>query len=427
MRERQKVQKVLWREVGCEGNCPSKNRKKRMTDDSNTHKIQGFKASAVASGLKKAGEQDLGLIFSEKTATTAGVFTTNRVKAAPVILSLENIADGRVRAIITNSGNANACTGEKGLTDARRTARLVAAELDVEPGEILVASTGVIGAPLPMDLIAGAVPGLAKTLSPEGVSSVAEAMMTTDSFPKISQFQGRAGEKPYSILGIAKGAGMIMPDMATMLCFVLSDIRLDLVDLKEAVSSSVDRTFNRITVDGDTSTNDMVTVMANGLADNRALSTDDFEGFKSGLTGVMEDLATMIVRDGEGATKLVHVQINGAATDTDAQTAARVVANSALVKTAFYGQDPNWGRVMAALGRSGIRMREEEVSMWIDQIQIVEGGLGKGTDFERQAAEKMALKEFSLTIDLHQGEFEGRITTCDLTHDYISINADYRT
>ena len=389
--------------------------------------IQGFQASAMATGLKKTGELDLALIYSEKESSGAGVFTTNKVKAAPVILSQQNIQRGKVRAIIANSGNANACNGVKGLDHARRTASQVAKKLDIDSNEVLVASTGVIGAPLDMDKISRAIPGLVKALSPEGLSRAAEAVMTTDSFPKISRFEGMAGGQSYCILGIAKGAGMIMPNMATMLCFVLSDIQIDASDLRKAVSSAVEMTFNRISVDGDTSTNDMVVMMANGMAGNDPLSSDDYEGFKEGLRTVMNDLATMIVRDGEGATKVIFVKVKRAVTEMDALTAARTIANSTLVKTAFYGQDPNWGRIMAALGRSGIDMREEDVSIWIDDIQIVEGGLGKGVDSEKEAAKKMRKKAFTLTVDLHRGEYENHIMTCDLTPDYISINAVYRT
>ena len=391
------------------------------------YQIKGFKAAAVAAGIGKKQDPDLALIFSETDTVAAGVFTTNKVKAAPVILSQENIRDGRVRAIIANSGNANACTGADGLNKARRTAQLAAEELDIKPEEILVASTGVIGAPLNIERIAGAVPDLVKALSPEGVPRAAEAIMTTDSFPKISRFEGTADGKPYQILGIAKGAGMIMPDMATMLCFILSDITIDVSDLRETVLSSVETTFNRISVDGDTSTNDMVLVMANGMAGNKKLSTNDHEGFKKGLTLVMGELATMIVKDGEGATKVIHIKIKGAATGIDALTAARTVANSSLVKTAFYGQDPNWGRIMAALGRSGIRMKEEDVDIWFGDVKIVAGGLGTGADPEKAAAELMLQEEFSVTIEIHQGEYEDQIVTCDLTHEYITINADYRT
>jgi glutamate N-acetyltransferase/amino-acid N-acetyltransferase len=390
------------------------------------YKIEGFKGAAVAAGLKKEGEPDLALIFSEKEAVAAGVFTTNRVQAAPVILSRENIKNGRVRAIVVNSGNANACTGEAGLENARLTAEYVAENLGIEPKEVLVASTGVIGAKLDMKLISKAIPNLAKSLSSDGIIRVAEAMMTTDSFSKISRFEGRVNGKPFQILGIAKGAGMIMPNMATMLCFVLTDLTIDAPNLDRSVSAAVESSFNRISVDGDTSTNDMVLVLANGRAEE-ALSSEGLEEFNKGLTAVMKELATMIVRDGEGATKVIHVTVKGAATAEDALTAVRTVANSSLVKTAFYGQDPNWGRIMAALGRSGIRMREEKVSILIDGVKIVEGGLGSGEGSEKEAADRMTNKEFTLSIDLHQGEHEETIITCDLTHEYININADYRT
>jgi len=395
--------------------------------ESEEYFIHGFKASAMAAGLKKNGGLDLALIYSEKGAVSAGVFTTNKVKAAPVILSQGNIRNGKIKAVIANSGNANACTGKNGLDNARRTADLVAGELGIVPDEVLVASTGVIGASLNMDLISSAIPGLVNTLSPGGMPHVAEAIMTTDSFPKISRFGGNADGVPYQILGIAKGAGMIMPDMATMLCFILTDILLDAVELQKALLSSNKTTFNRISVDGDTSTNDMALVMANGMAGNGKLSPVDYEGFQRGLTLVMDELASMIVRDGEGATKLIYVDVKGAATAVDAYTAARTIANSNLVKTAFYGQDPNWGRIMAALGRSGIQMKEQDVSIWIDDVRIVEGGLGAGVAQEKEAAGRMTQREFSITIDLHQGDYEDRITTCDLTHDYITINAEYRT
>jgi glutamate N-acetyltransferase/amino-acid N-acetyltransferase len=389
--------------------------------------VRGFKASVLAAGIKKRGGLDLALIFSEREASAAGVFTGNKVKAAPVLVSQENIKKGRARAIIANSGNANACTGEAGLQSARYTVQAVAKELGISSEQVLVASTGVIGAPLNTEVIGKSLPDLVKGLSPEAVPRVVEAIMTTDSFPKLSLFEGKAGGKPYKVVGMAKGAGMIMPDMATMLCFIITDIAVDPTRLNEALVWGVERTFNRISVDGDMSTNDTVFVLANGAAGNGNLSPEDFQGFKTGLTKVMDDLSTMIVRDGEGATKLIRIAIKGAATPADALTAARTVANSALVKTAFYGSDPNWGRIMAALGRSGIRMREEGVTIRVDDVKIVEKGMGRGAEPEAKAAEIMKGKEFSVTVDLHEGEFEDHITTCDLTHEYVTINADYRT
>ena len=391
------------------------------------YRIPGFRASAVSAGLKKDNAMDLALIFSENGATAAGAFTTSKVKAAPVILSQEHIADGKARAIVANAGNANACTGSAGLEDARLTAELVAKELGIRPDEVLVASTGVIGRPLDTAMIAGAIPHLVETLSPEGIPLAAQAIMTTDSFPKICQFEGQAGGRPYSILGLAKGAGMIMPNMATMLAFILCNIRINAHDLKEAIVSSAETTFNRISVDGDTSTNDTVLCMTNGLAGNGALSEADYKDFAGGLQRVMGDLAHMMVQDGEGATKVIRVEVKGAASPPDALAAARTVANSSLVKTACYGQDPNWGRIMAALGRAEITMAEESVDIWVEDVQIVAAGLGRGAEAERLAAEKMSQKEFVFTIDLHQGVHEDRILTCDLTHEYININADYRT
>jgi glutamate N-acetyltransferase / amino-acid N-acetyltransferase len=391
------------------------------------HKVKGFHASAAAAGLKKNGGLDLAVIFSEVEAAVAGVFTNNAVKAAPVLLTREHVGKGRARAIVVNSGNANACTGSQGLSDARRTAALVAEKLHISSDEVLVASTGVIGQPLRMDLISHALPDLVAGLSPEGIPMAVSAMMTTDSFPKMSLFEGDAGGFPYRILGVAKGAGMIMPNMATMLCFVLSDIRIGSEELQRVLSASTDKTFNRITVDGDTSTNDMVLLMANGMAGNPDLNPVDLEHFRGGLLQVMGELARMIVRDGEGATKLVQVEITGAESPEDAGKAVRTVANSSLVKTAFFGQDPNWGRIMAALGRSGITMAEDSVDIWIDDVQIVGAGMGKGMDAEKKAAEKMTRKEFLLKIDLNQGSYTEKMITCDLTHDYVSINADYRS
>ena len=396
-----------------------------MSDES--YIVNGFKAGAVAAGIKKQGGLDLALIFSETEAAAAGVFTTNKVKAAPVILSQESVRRGKARAILANAGNANACTGQAGLLVARQTAERTARELKVKPEEVLVASTGVIGAPLNADLIVSAMPTLVRNLAADGLPTAVQAVMTTDSFSKMAQFEGVADGKPFKIAGIAKGAGMIMPDMATMLCFVLTDVSIEVALLRKALVSAVDRTFNRITVDGDTSTNDTVLILANGLAGNGPLDTGDFEGFEKGLTQVLGQLSTMVVKDGEGATKVIRIEIKGAASARDADKAARTVANSTLVKTAFYGQDANWGRIMAALGRSGVDMEEASTSIWVDQVKIVDQGVGAGVDHEKEAAERMKNSEFTVTVDLGRGPHEDRIVTCDLTHEYVSINATYRT
>jgi glutamate N-acetyltransferase / amino-acid N-acetyltransferase len=389
--------------------------------------VRGFKASSTAAGLKKNKAADMILIFSEKEAVAAGVFTTNKVKAAPVLLSMEHIISGKARAIIANAGNANACTGSEGLKNAGRMSEITAGRLGIKPDEVLVAATGVIGAQLDMEKVAAGIPSLIKGLSADGIPAAAEAIMTTDSFPKISIFEGKAGDTPYRILGIAKGAGMIMPNMATMLCFILTDITIDNARLKRALSFSIERSFNRITVDGDTSTNDTAFILANGMAENDSLNADDYEAFTMGLKQVMNDLAVMVAKDGEGATKLVFIDLKGAASEKDAMTAARNVANSYLVKTAFYGQDANWGRIMAAIGRSGIVMEEKEISIWIDDIKIVEGGITTGQSQEKIAADRMKNRSFSVKIDLNMGDHEYNVTTCDLTHEYVSINANYRT
>ena len=389
--------------------------------------VRGFKAAAVASGLKKTRTPDMALIVSEKEASAAGVFTTNKVKAAPVLLSQKHISSGKAFAIIINAGNANACTGEPGFADAVHTADLVGKALGISPESVLVASTGVIGQRLDMEKVSKAIPILKADLKSEGIPEAATAIMTTDSFSKISSFGGQAGGRPYRIAGLAKGAGMIMPNMATMLCFILTDIQIAPETLQKVLSVSALKTFNRISVDGDTSTNDMVLMLANGMAGNKNLSAKDRSLFEEGLTGLMDDLARMIVRDGEGATKLVDVVVHGALSAEDAVKAARTVANSSLVKTAFYGQDPNWGRIMAALGRADIHMDETRVDIAINDVQIVSGGLGKGVEAEKIAAEIMTRREFTVNIDLHSGNHHDHVVTSDLTHEYIDINADYRT
>ncbi len=400
-----------------------------MTENTSNGKesVKGFKAAAISSGIKKSGEPDLALVVSEVKARAAGVFTANKVKAAPVLLSQEHIKSGTAQAIIANAGCANACTGAPGLADANGTAQLVGKSLEIPSEDVLVASTGVIGQRLDMGKIGAAIPDLKGSLAPEGIPLAAKAIMTTDSFPKIAGFDGTAQGRAYRILGFAKGAGMIMPDMATMLCFVLTDIQMTSDSLRKALHAATEKTFNRISVDGDTSTNDMVLILANGMAQNPPLSREDQVLFEKGLTHVMGDLARMIVRDGEGATKVVDVKIDNAASAEDALTAARTVANSSLVKTAFYGQDPNWGRIMAALGRAHIQMEEARVDIRIGDVQIVSDGLGCGEEAEKRAAQIMWQREFVLGVDLKMGGHHDRVVTSDLTHEYIDINADYRT
>ncbi|NLA75378.1 MAG: bifunctional glutamate N-acetyltransferase/amino-acid acetyltransferase ArgJ, partial [Deltaproteobacteria bacterium] len=381
----------------------------------NNTTVKGFSAAYAACGLKKNNAHDIALIYSEVPAVSAAVFTTSKVKAAPVVLSMENMVHGTARAIIVNAGNANACTGEQGLKNARETTRMVAEALGITPGEVLAASTGVIGAQLDMEKVEKAIPELVKNLAPSNISGVVRAMMTTDSFPKVSSFSEKVKGVDYHVIGIAKGAGMIMPNMATMLCFIITDINISRGLLRRALANGTGNSFNKITVDGDTSTNDTVFIMANGLAGNEEPDEASFTEFQKGLTGIMYDLAKMIVKDGEGATKVIHISVKGAATPDDANKAARTIANSSLVKTAFFGEDPNWGRIMAALGRSGIVMKENRVDILIDNIKIVGQGLGRGFEAEKEAALMMKNPEISLTVELNIGQFSDWITTCDLT------------
>ncbi len=389
--------------------------------------VRGFKAWAVEAAIKKPGRLDIGLIYSEVPASVGGLFTRNRVKAAPVLLDMERIKRGTARAILANSGNANACTGAPGIKDALDIISCLSQELGVEEEEILVASTGVIGARLPVEKIKKAVPSLVRGLSYQGLEMFAKAIMTTDTFPKISQVKASSGGVEYTILGIAKGAGMIMPDMATMLCFILTDLNLGPRELQEALWFATEKSFNRITIDGDTSTNDTILCLANGLAGNRRPDQAGILIFRERLSQVCQDLARLIVKDGEGATKLINIVVRSAKDPQDAMVAARTVANSPLVKTAFFGQDPNWGRIMAALGRSGADFDPGQVDIFIGQAKVVENGVGTGYKVEEAAKEEMRKGEFEVIIELKKGEAEFSVITCDLSYDYVRINAEYRT
>ncbi len=393
-------------------------------------RVKGFSAAAVEAGIRYENRLDLGLIYSDRPAVTAGVFTTNRVKAAPVLLDRKRLQSGQAQAVLINSGNANACTGEEGLGFARLTADMAARELNIDPDLVQVASTGVIGEPLESAPFARAMPGLVKGLSRDGFNDLARAMMTTDTRPKIVHRTIAVDGVLVSILGVAKGAGMIMPNMATMLCFVLTDARIVFPVLRDIVTKGVEASFNRITVDGDTSTNDTVLVMANGAAGNGWLEEDNpgaVATFRAAMEGVFSELATMIVADGEGATKMVTIRVEGACEQEAALDAARTIANSPLVKTAFFGRDPNWGRIMAALGRSNCFFHPDRVCISFDDVMMVENGLGLGPDAERKAAQVMRQETFTVHVQLNDGVECGEILTCDLSSEYIAINADYRS
>ena len=387
----------------------------------------GFQTAGVCAGLKKDGACDLGLIFAETPASAAGVFTRNRVQAAPVQLSRRRAAAGTCRALVVNSKNANCCTGAQGMTDALALTAMVARALQVDEELVLTASTGVIGAPMPMDRLGAAVPSLVRSLAAEDVSSLAQSIMTTDKVPKAERRQVAVDGRTLTLVGVAKGAGMIRPDMATMLCFVMSDIQAAPADLRAALSQAVDRSFNRISIDGDTSTNDTCLLMASGVSGLRIDSRGVRDAFQSALDELLAELARQLVADGEGVTKVVTVNVRGAVSNADAGRVADVVAHSPLVKTAFFGQDANWGRILAAAGRSGVLFDPERAALFFDDVQMVEGGIGLGAEAERDATAVLHKEAFTVTLDLGAGPGRATLLTCDFSLDYVKINADYRS
>ncbi len=387
----------------------------------------GFQTAGVACGLKKNGKKDLGLIFSEVPANVAGVFTQNRIQAAPVQLDRQRIGRGICRALIVNSGNANCCTGEQGLRDALLMTGLTAAGVGVTEDEVLVSSTGVIGEPLPVEKIKIALPGLIAALNVNGIHDFAEAIMTTDTVPKVISRHGELGGKIFTVTGVAKGSGMIRPDMATMLCFVMTDIQAPSDLLKEMLKAAVDQSLNRITVDGDTSTNDTVLLMANGLSGAEILNNTHRDVFQSVLDDVLLSMAKWLIKDGEGATKLVEIEVIGAESDQDARKIADTVAHSNLFKTALFGEDANWGRIIAAVGRAGIAVAPEKIDVRFGPVLMVQDGMGCGKTAEAEATKILKQSEFDITIDLKLGSGHASVITCDFSIDYVKINADYRT
>lgn len=394
-------------------------------------KIDGFKYAAVKAGIRKQGRLDLGLIVSETPATTVGVFTTNKVKAAPVMLDIERLrAGGKAQAVLINSGIANACTGEQGMEAAESCSRLVAGALHIPESLVQVASTGVIGEQLVVARFEAAMAGLVGSLSPDAFGDVARAMMTTDTVPKTAARRAIIDGREVKLFGMTKGAGMIMPNMATMLCFVMTDAAVEGPVLQDILKEGVEKSFNRITIDGDTSTNDMVLVMANGRAGNDILgplSELGLQAFRAELDDLLKDLALQIVADGEGVTKVVTIRVIGAVDNGQAKVAARTIANSALVKTAFFGEDANWGRIIGALGRSGADFDQTEVSIAFDNVVMVNGGLGRGAEAEAMATEILKKPSFTVTVDLNAGPGACDYFTGDFSLDYVRINADYRS
>ena len=388
---------------------------------------KGFKVAGIASGLKKNGGKDLGLIYSEVPAKVAGVFTKNKVKAAPVLINIDRIKSSVCQAIIANSGNANCCTGDQGIQDAKAMAKFAASELAIFEDLVLVASTGVIGEPLPIEKIEDSVPKLTGLLQPEGINDFVKAIMTTDTVPKIVTMQRSIGGKTFTITGVTKGSGMINPDMATMLCFVYTDVDMTHDFLQDSLHIATDRSLNRISIDGDTSTNDMAIIMANGLPGAVIESSAEKETFQSVLDDVLMSLAKKLVKDGEGATKFVEIKVRGALSDTDARAIADTIANSPLVKTAVFGEDANWGRIMMAVGRAGVTVDPNRVDVFFDDVLMVKNGTGCGKDTESETAKVLKKSEFEISIDLNLGHGHASVFTCDFSIDYVKINADYRT
>jgi glutamate N-acetyltransferase/amino-acid N-acetyltransferase len=392
--------------------------------------IKDFSYGAVAAGIKYQDRLDLGLIYSSVPVVTAGVFTTNQVRAAPVQLSIDRLKQGRCQAVLVNSGCANACTGKQGMEAALQTSRMAAQVLGIEEDMVLVSSTGVIGAPLNVDVFEKNMKILVDSLAPDNFGRVAEAIMTTDTVPKTVSASVEIGGAEVRLLGMAKGAGMIMPNMATMLAFAMTDVQISFSQLKSALRSAVERTFNRITIDGDTSTNDMVLVMASGTAGNSWIDDEDhpdYQAFCDGLEALFKDLALQVVKDGEGATKCITIRVCGAKEYSDAEQMARTVANSNLVKTAFFGEDANWGRIMGAMGRSGVKFNPDRVDIAFGDVVIVKNGLSVGQEQERAATALLRRKNITVCIDLKDGTACEEIYTCDFSIDYVKINADYRT
>ncbi len=391
--------------------------------------LKGFQFSAVEAAIKKPGRKDLALIFSEVPAKGCAVFTINAVKAAPVLVSMERIKSGLVRAVIVNSGNANACTGEPGMVVTLATSQLVADGLNIPVESVQVSSTGVIGVQMPMERISSAIPALIDGLSSGTLDDVAQAIMTTDTFAKMEARSATAGGVNYTVAGITKGSGMIMPNMATMLAFIMTDADIEAALLEKMFRRAVDTSFNAITVDGDMSTNDTCLIMANGMAGNPVISesTPEASVFEALLNDVLLSLAKQIVRDGEGATKFVEIRITGAVNDAEAKLAAMSVANSSLVKTAFFGQDANWGRIFAAVGYSGAKLDQSRMSLHFDDVCMARNGVFTGGDAEQQGTVVLKKKDFTVTVDLASGNGSATVYTSDLSYDYVKINADYRT
>lgn len=390
---------------------------------------QGFIAAGVKAGIKASGNHDVAVIYSTAPAVSGAVFTQNKMCAAPVLVSREVNTHPCAQAIVVNSGCANACTGEQGLKDAKEMQAHCAGLLGVKPEEVFVCSTGVIGQFLPMGKLLTGIADAVDSLDEDEGESCALAIQTTDTFIKRAAYEVEIGGKTVKIAGIAKGAGMIHPNMATMLTFITTDAAIAPDVLKRAVKAAADKSFNMVVVDGDTSTNDSMIVLANGLAENEIIYSEehpDYAVFFEALVACSTDLAKLIAHDGEGATKFLEVNVVGAATWADAKTAAMAIAKSPLVKTAFFGEDPNWGRIVCAAGYSGAEMIAEKVNLEIGGVRLVENGMNCNVPAQ-ELAPIMSEHDISMTIDLAAGDEKATVWTCDFSYDYVKINGEYHT
>jgi glutamate N-acetyltransferase/amino-acid N-acetyltransferase len=386
---------------------------------------RGFRASGVACGLKESGKADLALVVSDVPASVAGMFTQNRVVAAPVTLSRTVVRGGSARATVVNSGNANACTGAQGAADAREMAALTAAEIGCAPAQVLVASTGIIGRPLWMDRLRSGIPAAAAALSPDGGEDASNAICTTDAYPKTGEETVVLAGGEVRLGAMAKGAGMIRPDMATMICQVTTDAAVDAARLQRLLVPAVQRSFNRISVDGSASTNDSVFVLANG-ASGVTVSAADEEAFAVALERLLLRLAKLVVADGEGSSRIARYEVVGAIDGSHAEAAVRAVAENQLVRCALHGADPNWGRILMALGASSAEVAPDRIDLWIDEVQLVAAGAGID-GAEEDAREALGAPEVSVRIGLGQGEGSAIVYASDLSQEYVRINSEYST
>ncbi len=396
-----------------------------LTRSGSITSASGFLAGAVHAGTKDEDELDLAILCSEATCKAAGVFTTNQIRSAPVILSQRHVSKGRAQAIVANSGCANACTGDQGLIDALGMANLAAAKLGISPEEVLVASTGVIGVPLPMDKISAGIRRV--KLTKKGGHDFCRAIMTTDSKPKEIAIRLDSEAGKFAIGGVAKGAGMIHPNMATILCFIATDAAVSADFLRTALHKAVDGTFNMISIDGDTSPSDCTFLLANGLAGNELISLDNGEAFQEALNAVCTHLAKSIARDGEGATKLIEITVEGAEDRVWARQAARAVASSPLVKAAIHGNDPNWGRFVAALGRSGARVREERLDVYLNDVCVMKQGSPSLFNKGDMRSALGSTDNVLIKLCLNLGDGKATAWGCDLSEEYVTINSAYTT